>query len=148
MEKSPSLMEIATLKDLQRMAEQLDDMTFNHDRLMNRKEQRPVGRNHSFRNHQNYQTQLKNQTTFHGSNGTAPMQLDNIEQTPLTTAEKEIYRKNNWCTYCRLKSHTIDKCFKRQNQNNGKNNKINNISISTTTEEPITISSSSSTAKQ
>lgn len=72
------------------------------------------------------------------------MELDNTERfTKLTDNERETYRRNNWCTFCRKKDHVIDKCERRKqinaqrNGNNGHKNdkskpRLNNMSTNTT----------------
>ncbi|KAJ1568918.1 hypothetical protein HK405_012260 [Cladochytrium tenue] len=48
-----------------------------------------------------------------------PMEVDNTERlgkpkkgrpAPLTEKERAEYRENGWCTFCRRRDHTIDKC--------------------------------------
>jgi len=56
-----------------------------------------------------------------------PMELDNTERfKKLTDTEREHYKKNNWCTFCRQKDHTIDKCERRKQFNAQKPNNHGN----------------------
>ena len=131
------------IKALQQQAERLDEFYWA------RRSQKPYGNSEkaaskfsskNFGN--NFQDHNK---TFSGGPTRSfndPMDLSNLQDEKqfqrLTIQEKELYRKNGWCTFCRDHDHLIETCPRRpkrngrptqnSNGNNGSNRSNGNFS--------------------
>jgi hypothetical protein len=94
------------LTDLQRETERLDDFYWRQGKKSN---------NNNYSSSRNHQGSNQHHSTYANKSGSgsgpAPMDLSNLQQRRrLTDDEKQLYRRNQWCTYCRSHEHTYEKC--------------------------------------
>lgn len=138
LKENPSLFSLQSdLQELQKATEQLDEFHFRNNKAVSDKSRRSIadriksttgnGGHHSFR-----------------ANDPNAMDLSNVQTfAPLTPEERAIYQQNNWCTYCRAKSHAKADCYKlkrlREDRPTKKKVSLNNATVATSTAATATI---------
>ncbi|KAJ3196259.1 hypothetical protein HDU67_004108 [Dinochytrium kinnereticum] len=127
--KEPVIMEYDQITALQTHAERLDKMQHDRARMSSNSKNDP-GKNHSFRN----SGTSAQQSQKNNSNGAGPMEIGTKQGYPqkLTKEEKDQYRRNGWCTFCRSKEHNYDNCT---SPNKKRRAQVNAVEATTSTND-------------
>jgi hypothetical protein len=175
LQSDKDLFAIEDLDDLQAEAERLDDFYWrmNQGNKGKNNAHQQGNQQHHRSNNQRQSSNLKEPfRPFRGQSSTSdngrphynlavddPMEVDNITATtgrdrrkfiPLSDSEKQAYRNNGWCVYCRSHEHSIDHCqkLKKKRQNSDSNDHQRRVNLITVGESAASASSSGSQTNQ